>query len=276
MTALAIWTGPHLEPSFITSAYKELSQACDMIRENGSTRSKGIQDLLPILQSLVSNRYPSVVGLDPRSARVSLEGEDMLFALLGGQVDQRVIQPPTRPPSQTQPSVTQGLTYPGQTYPASQAPTPAIGQARSGQATPVSAVALSFAPQPPPHEYNPTSSVDQQTTQQQQQQQWYEQLLVPTVQAAPSAVVNDYFPIAASYQLQPQAPQMTTASYNTVGTTNGSVQPPGTMDAVVDMDPTELWARLQTFYEPTPAFWGQGAVPFTPAAGMQGMGSYSM
>ncbi|EIW67602.1 hypothetical protein TREMEDRAFT_72142 [Tremella mesenterica DSM 1558] len=36
------------------------------------------------------------------------------------------------------------------------------------------------------------------------------------------------------------------------------------------MNSTELWARLQTFYEPTPASWGQGAVPFVTYDG-QGM-----
>lgn len=42
MAALAIWCGPHLEPNFIKSAYAELSDACDMIRENGSKRSQGV------------------------------------------------------------------------------------------------------------------------------------------------------------------------------------------------------------------------------------------
>ena len=30
-----------------------------------------------------------------------------------------------------------------------------------------------------------------------------------------------------------------------------------------EMDSGDLWARLQTFYEPTPAYWGQsvGGVP---------------
>ena len=42
MAALAIWCGPHLEATFIASAYKELTEACDMIRENGSKRSQGV------------------------------------------------------------------------------------------------------------------------------------------------------------------------------------------------------------------------------------------
>lgn len=58
-----------------------------MIRENGSKRSQGVLSLLPILLNLVSNRYPQVLGKPASSAWASGEGEDMLFALLGGQVD---------------------------------------------------------------------------------------------------------------------------------------------------------------------------------------------
>ena len=43
MAALAIWCGPHLEPNFTASAYRELSEACEMLRENSSKRSQGVR-----------------------------------------------------------------------------------------------------------------------------------------------------------------------------------------------------------------------------------------
>lgn len=43
MAALAIWCGPHLEPNFTASAYRELSDACEMFRENNSKRSQGVR-----------------------------------------------------------------------------------------------------------------------------------------------------------------------------------------------------------------------------------------
>ncbi|KAE8542043.1 hypothetical protein D1P53_001522 [Cryptococcus gattii VGV] len=111
MAALAIWCAPFIEDTkvgevqggktakmggkkeegggveFVKGVYEELKEACEMIRENGSKRSQGVLSLLPILLNLVSNRYPQVLGKAPSSARVLVEGEDMLFALLGGHVD---------------------------------------------------------------------------------------------------------------------------------------------------------------------------------------------
>lgn len=43
MAALAIWCGPHMGPEFVGAAYQELSEACDMIRENRSARSKNVE-----------------------------------------------------------------------------------------------------------------------------------------------------------------------------------------------------------------------------------------
>jgi len=43
--------------------------------------------------------------------------------------------------------------------------------------------------------------------------------------------------------------------------------------SVEDLSATELWGRLQTFYEPSPAYWSQNAgfVDFQSALGSMGM-----
>ncbi len=50
VAAIAIWCGPHLDAGFIGTAYNELAEACDMIKENGSTRSLGVLVSLPHLK----------------------------------------------------------------------------------------------------------------------------------------------------------------------------------------------------------------------------------
>ncbi|CAD6563598.1 MAG: hypothetical protein TREMPRED_000005 [Tremellales sp. Tagirdzhanova-0007] len=103
MAALALWCSPHLDPDFIHVAYKELCDACDVI--SGAKRQTGVMSLLPMLKSLVRSRYPQIEGEDLGFDRRSIEGEDMLFALLGGQIDQEMsprqdhpLQLPRQPP----------------------------------------------------------------------------------------------------------------------------------------------------------------------------------
>jgi hypothetical protein len=43
MAALAIWCGKYMDPRFIESAYKDLCDACDMIKENRSHRSRNVE-----------------------------------------------------------------------------------------------------------------------------------------------------------------------------------------------------------------------------------------
>ncbi|WVQ73524.1 hypothetical protein IAR50_003098 [Cryptococcus sp. DSM 104548] len=105
MTALGIWCGPYMEEGFLENVNNKLTEACDMIGENGSPRSKGVLSLLPTLKSLLAGRYPHLLGKSAAGARVSPEGEDMLFALLGGHVDAgsshvQTAQP--QPPAQAQ------------------------------------------------------------------------------------------------------------------------------------------------------------------------------
>ena len=110
MAALAIWCGTYMDPNFIPAAYQELCDACDLIRENRSHRSGNVevsypypkpcvpltlQTLLPILQSIVADRYPYLVSrCGP--PQVQPDKEDMLFALLGGRLDKTIL------PSQAQ------------------------------------------------------------------------------------------------------------------------------------------------------------------------------
>ncbi|KAL7420726.1 hypothetical protein Q5752_004677 [Cryptotrichosporon argae] len=114
MAALAIWCGPHLEPTFVGSVFAELCEACTMIDQNGSERSRHVRDLLPVVKGLVSNRYPHLVASPARQAP-NPEGEDMLFALLGGAVDRPApapaptyVQPPDPKPAYDYPSAMLG------------------------------------------------------------------------------------------------------------------------------------------------------------------------
>ncbi|ODO00034.1 hypothetical protein I350_06657 [Cryptococcus amylolentus CBS 6273] len=112
MTALGIWCGPYMEQGFLEDVSNKLTEACNMIGENGSPRSQGVLSLLPTLKSLLAGRYPQLLGKDATDARVSLEGEDMLFALLGGHVDagsSHVQPPPAQPQPQPQSQTQQPL-----------------------------------------------------------------------------------------------------------------------------------------------------------------------
>ncbi|WVW85067.1 hypothetical protein I302_107103 [Kwoniella bestiolae CBS 10118] len=224
MAALAIWCGPHLESTFIGSAYQELSEACDMIGENGSKRSLGVLSLLPILKALVANRYPQVIGKQSTETSISQEGEDMLFALLGGQVDGRDT---SIPQTNTPLSVPQIAANPSQPQTIDQTPAKPqyLGQdSETNNNIPFQAPMIN--PNAAPEAYavgpyaqpnstgwllpsNPTTGEGD--------------VVLPLVQSAPTAL-----------------PLSNSSSANA----NGGIE-----------NPTELWARLQTFYEPTPIFW---------------------
>ncbi|WVF69093.1 hypothetical protein IAT40_003867 [Kwoniella sp. CBS 6097] len=283
MAALAIWCGPHLENTFVSSSYQELSEACDMIGENGSTRSLGVLSLLPILKVLVSNRYPQVIGKTSTDVSVSQEGEDMLFALLGGHVDgrdgissapnstlntpsvvpgvpgqidnqqqnqqlqqqqsqqQQVQQQPQQ--QQVQQQQQQQFKSPPQTYLGSDGTqimpfqAPMINPNAAAEAYAVGPYA-----QPNAGWFLPTTSASGD-------------IVLPLAQSAPSAIpfnVNN--------------PTNQTQNQNgPTGNGNGNGNQSGNGNANGDINiqglnmvenPTELWARLQTFYEPTPVFWG--------------------
>ena len=202
------------------------------------------QSLLPVLQTLVHNRYPQVIGRDLSSIKISVEGEDMLFALLGGQVDQRGIAP------------TQGnLMNPPLQYPDSQSSQPLAPlrqQNHGSHSTSTSPIVpsqgpKSLPPPAPPHRletqnqpflpmgYDPSI--------------WNAQMMaLPVVAPLPSASASEpfhqsmYQDSIGQQRSQAQYPQIPQLSY---GDANG------------EFSNEDLWARLQTFYEPTPAYWGQ-------------------
>ncbi|WVQ96589.1 hypothetical protein IAU59_003694 [Kwoniella sp. CBS 9459] len=262
MAALAIWCGPHLENTFVNSAYQELSEACDMIGENGSTRSLGVLSLLPILKVLVSNRYPQVIGKTSAEVSVSQEGEDMLFALLGGHVDgrdssssapnstlntpagvpgvpgqldsrhQQLQQSQQQAPQQTQQQQQQQYKSPPQTYLGSDGTQIAPFQApiMNPNAAP-EAYAVGPYGQPNAGWFLPTTSASGD-------------IVLPLAQSAPTAIpfnVNN--------------PSNAVQNQNGNGNGTGNINIQG-LDLDMVENPTELWARLQTFYEPTPVFWG--------------------
>lgn len=86
IAALAVWCSPYMEQSFLTQAYRDLEDVCQLITDGGSDRARGLHALVPVLQQMVAGRYPHLVGQDASAVRVYTESEDMLFALLGGAV----------------------------------------------------------------------------------------------------------------------------------------------------------------------------------------------
>ncbi|WWD05220.1 hypothetical protein V865_003293 [Kwoniella europaea PYCC6329] len=250
MAALAIWCGPHLESTFVGSAYQELSEACDMIGENGSKRSLGVLSLLPILKALVANRYPQVVGKQVNETSISQEGEDMLFALLGGQVDGRdtsstsqnntpsnALQVNPNPPQVPVPSVpsaatkTQSNTYLGQDSGDMNIPFQAPMMNPNAAAE-----AYAIGPYSQPNSTGwflppPATNGD---------------MVLPLAQSAPSAL-----------PLNNNNNSSSNNNSNSNNDANGNIE-----------NPTELWARLQTFYEPTPIFWNGMAFGGMPVDGM--------
>nr|XP_019013097.1 uncharacterized protein I206_02594 [Kwoniella pini CBS 10737]OCF51878.1 hypothetical protein I206_02594 [Kwoniella pini CBS 10737] len=236
MAALAIWCGPHLESTFVGSAYQELSEACDMIGENGSKRSLGVLSLLPILKALVVNRYPQVVGKQANEASVSVEGEDMLFALLGGQVDGRDLSHVSTAPNgasintgvpqqKQQKQITQ---EPNQTKPIQ--PSTYLGQEITNQTIPFQESMINPNSAPEAYAVGPYA---------QPNPNWF----MGNDESNNSTTIGDIsLPLAQSV---PTAIPLVNSSENNSTNTNGEIIE----------NPTELWARLQTFYEPTPIFW---------------------
>ncbi|KAK8858908.1 hypothetical protein IAR55_003139 [Kwoniella newhampshirensis] len=239
MAALAIWCGPHLEATFVGSVYQELSEACDMISENGSRRSLGVLSLLPVLKSLVSNRHPQVIGKDTIETHISPEGEDMLFALLGGQVDgasgsyptQNRVQSHVQCSSVPQPAAAQGQNTAERNINYQSIVNPVGGPEAF-------AAAAAFAI--PAQSQTASWFINGSTT-------GTGEMVLPLVQSAPTAI-----PLYSQTQ---------------GGAENQSNDPgPGQgadgISTELDMigNPTELWARLQTFYEPAPVCWGQSGV----------------
>lgn len=243
MAALAIWCGPHLEANFIKSAYDELSVACDMIRENGSKRSQGVLSLLPVLQSLVHNRYPQVIGRDRSTAKISVEGEDMLFALLGGQVDQKGVSP------------TQGnLMNPPLQFTNSQAPPQSLAAPQQPNQRHVSS---SISPIVPSQSQKPIpANLPQQQTYMPLGYDptiWNAHMMaLPVVAPLPSASAADPYHIAYNAQTSGQRP-----SRSSVDSATNQFPQMGFDGQSGEISNEDLWARLQTFYEPTPAYWGQ-------------------
>lgn len=170
------------------------------------------QSSLPILCGLVENRYPALTaGTSPVGPAIQ-QGEDMLFVLLGGQVDST---------------------------------TPSIPESTSAQPLPI--------PQPT-YPYQSTASNTQQTLMDPALIAWNDQI---------SFGPSDTFP--ANWL---QMPSHLTNTFNLSAPQSGALQPGYPMEGdgqewLHGADPGEVWARLQTFYEPAipVPFWmgGMGA-----------------
>ncbi|WWD18802.1 hypothetical protein CI109_103257 [Kwoniella shandongensis] len=262
MAALAIWCGPHLEATFVGSVYQELSEACDMISENGSKRSLGVLSLLPILKSLVSNRYPQVIGKDATETRISPEGEDMLFALLGGQVDGRDNN--SLQVQQTQGQVQEQIQQQSQNQSNGQSMAIQIngGHGQNNSAQQNIEYQSIINPNGGPEAFAAAAAYSLPSNGQMSSQSWYigdtanglatqgGEMVLPLVQSAPTAI--PIFPNGG-------AGHQTQQTQEIAPSTNGNGNVNGTSLEMID-NPTELWARLQTFYEPAPVYWGQSGV----------------
>lgn len=241
-----------------------------------------MQSLLPVLQALVHNRYPQVVGKDPASAKISVEGEDMLFALLGGQVDQHgispmqgnVMNPPLLLPAPQNGNVVQPhlaqqrLDQMSQAQPdlQRQSSHPDIQQQQQQQPPLVKPTLLSgtvgLGQNAPTSNQNNQNNQNFMALPTQYNSMWQDQMLsLPLVASHPNTSPLEHYPMSFDQRMGGQNE-----------TNSGCVDQ---MDSGLDgygMNTDDLWARLQTFYEPTPSYWGQsvGAV----GVGVGGAGGY--
>lgn len=307
------------------------------------------QNLLPVLQSLVSGRYPQVLGGDATSARVQPQGEDMLYALLGGQVGTKAASPidtrrmilpavnasqgeastsgKSTPQSQVATQAQPSLQTSSHLLPRAQAPTSSQTQltTQGPGATQISTALVPsqllasgnidpaiWRPPPPPQMSNqrdghlapanmPFPQAQLMQNQNQSQLQYTDTnnnpLAVPIVTPIPSAFALDSTPFPLHQAFYPgQAQGQTHINYNpnpppmtditgqySLSTEELGGEKGGNGDASAGLDGVgfdlftdqmasgDLWARLQTFYEPTPVYWGQSVVPYVG----DGMGGFA-
>ena len=203
-----------------------------------------------MIQTTVQQRYPQLVGGDAASAAVCQKNEDMLFALLGGTVTQQgvsptqgpLMNPPMLETPNTQPPVAGLDTSPTRAapYPTNQAPPSTFVPPRGGYEHP------SGTHYPPPYTAGEP------------------QMILPFVGNQPTVPFEQELP-SGTFQSSANLPEE-------FGVPNGYAPQEGprgdpshpmanSQNAVMEdlsrLDASELWARLQTFYEPSPAYWGQ-------------------
>ena len=195
----------------------------------------------------------------------------MLFALLGGQVTQRGISP-TQGPLMNPPMAISS-------QPGTQSMPLADHTARNGQYQ-----------EPPIHQHPPGPMYHDQRGSRGHAQMAYPppfvigdtEMVLPFVESQPSAgpftpyhsssngpPMNSYHS-SHTHPAGPHTLPMSSVSPNGASATGPPVHQysahsvPGTAasgtnteEMYAQMDSSELWTRLQTFYEPTPAYWGQ-------------------
>ncbi|ORX37085.1 hypothetical protein BD324DRAFT_424910 [Kockovaella imperatae] len=260
LAALAIWCGPHLEPTFIASAYLELTEAVNAVEESNSKRSRGVLALFPVIQTTVHQRYPQLIGKDSNTSTICQQNEDMLFALLGGHVIQQGVSPTQgplmNPPfSERQRTPTAAVSHiPSQ----SQSQSESTELSSSNQSSTGYPSTTSY---PPPYLNGESQMVVPFVG--------YQPLANPfEVYQQPPPMIYSLPPDQATHQAETtQAhPPMSTHSSSEmlegmpltqdIRGTSVAVDPSSGED-LAKLDVSELWARLQTFYEPSPAYWGQ-------------------
>lgn len=319
ITAVAIFLGPQLEPTLIGQAFMELNEVCQMIDECGSNRARGVHALIPVLQQMLAARYPQLVGQNTTPS-INAEGADMLFALLGGSVDEHgpqgathmtesvaavfspleqavSLQPQQQQHQQQQQLQQQHQQHQQQVPPHHLQPPHMNGNAQPGQMA------------PPPHPNAAGSSGTTTPGDRVTPDEWKgnagqqlhpgsavggHQMLVPDPNFQYTAYNGGLTTSIPTLDLQlgnvvhtlnqqqpgfmPHMSQQPTAPPQQLGPNNEphiisgpaySLNPlptveldPGTPmqmanSAAKELSATELWARLQTFYEPT-VWWGLG------------------
>jgi hypothetical protein len=236
---------------------------------------------MPLLQQLVHNRYPQVIGGDPNAGQTSIEAEDMVFALLGGQVERTVKQGlanrpiPTPAPADGRKTANMDMLAARKAAASQQQPTVVIPSQThpSGHSTPNSA---SSGPIPMSTFVAPPSALGQQwhgaTPMQmaqpdvapQAQDQGVDNINGPnmsmhsgsTSQHTMNQNQNHHYPTSSTrggnsgHSNMGQHSHLQQQQYQEHPAQQQQQQQP----MLFDMD---LWARLQTFYEPTPMYWGQ-------------------
>lgn len=271
IAALAIWCFPHVDSSSLQNAFEQLSEACKMIESSDSKRSLGVLDLMPILRTLVITRHPQLDGRDPATATVNTEGENMIFLLLGGHVEGSL---------KAVAEVAAGVAEDVSSAAAESVPTSSAGRPKlaTSPAQPFRPINMDFFAQATPASLTehkatplPASMPDLPFA---LPQSWAEKALSiyhpQAWQVGPTPQESATSTAAASALAAPaDASAAQAAVIGSPDQPDGVSAPtPGSQAEGAQFgDSSGLWAKLQTFYEPTTPLWtgGVGWQPTTTA-----------
>lgn len=257
-----------------------------MIDESGSDRARGIHDLLPLLQQTVAQRYPHLVGQS--EVVINLESEDMVFALIGGAVDQlgptptdetMLPQLQTQVGHQMQMSSSYGDSQQGQMQGIQSGPEQMVHSSNHSASSLTSSLSagdlatVANQPYQSPQTVMQRASMAQPDPQQQYEYDMGQFMVMSQLQPRAAPAIKSPSPPHQMHQAQMQSMGMHPMRPN-MSPPQGPHMPPtvstgpfpnqGVEPGDIALSPSELWNRLQTFYEP--AVWWSPTDGTDPAA----------